>query len=207
MAGKRLLMLMLTLGVIACAAYHDLKVRYRLPKASLALEGIQVGLTLEDARISKAIIGPGAEPEFKSFTGNITFSMDDAGGAEIFRGQYDVMEMVKTAFVRRIEAEGISIVAPGGEGMMRLSVAVGELLLDLVEERWIARMDIRVCLEKDERLLATQAVTGEAERRHIIGRREAHRTVSEIFTDVVNRLDLQDLFKQAETANPGMLGR
>ena len=95
--------------------------------------------------------------------------------------------------------------APDGSEELRLLVIVKELLLDLIDGRWVARMGFQAGLEKNGARLATQEISGEAERHQIIGRREAHRAMSEIFTDVVNRLDLEDLFEKAERARPGVL--
>ncbi len=205
--GKIFIMLSLAVGIIACATFHDLKVRYQLPDASSALEGTRMALRFHDARPSPDILGAGAVPEFKNFTGDSAFRIDDAAGAELGRGQYRVMEMVREAFTMRIEAEGVSGAAPGETEGLQRGVVVKKLLLDLMEGRWIAKMDFQARLEKSGTLLATQKISGEAERHRIVGRREAHRAMSEIFTDVVNRLDLQELIEHAETAHPGLLGR
>ena len=198
---------LLVTGMIACATFYDLRVRYQLPEASSTLDGIRMELAFQDDRPAKAILGPGAVPEFKNFTGDITFSIEDATGAELTRGQYREMEMVREAFKKRIEAEGVTVAAPGETGGLRLTVVVNRLLLDLMDGRWVAQVEFEARLEKDGTLLATQKISGEAERHLLVGRREAHRAVSDIFTESVNRLDFNDLIQQAATAHPGMLER
>jgi hypothetical protein len=199
--------LCLMTACIACATFHDLEVRYRLPPPSSALEGTGIALTVEDDRGAASVLGPGAVPEFKNFPGDIAFSISDSGGGTVAQGHYRVMEMVQEAFRRRLGAAGVSVVAPGTAGGLELVVVLRELTLDLAGGRWVARMDFQARLRKAGTLLATQEISGEAERHRFIGRGQADRAVSEIFTDVVNQLDLQDLFKQAETTHPGALGR
>ena len=50
-------------------------------------------------------------------------------------------------------------------------------------------------LLKEGKVLATRTVSGQAERFKLIGRDEADRAMGEIFSDMINRLDVVGLFK------------
>jgi hypothetical protein len=59
-------------------------------------------------------------------------------------------------------------------------------------------MSYEAKLIKDGTVLAAQIIEGEAERVKVMGRKEADTVTGEIFTDMVNRLDLSRLFQQAQ---------
>jgi hypothetical protein len=52
-------------------------------------------------------------------------------------------------------------------------------------------------LSKDGKVLARQIVSGEGERMKIMGREQADIILGEVFTDLVNRVDLDRLFREA----------
>lgn len=192
------LALFLAAGVIACATFHDLEILYRLPPASNAMGGTRLGLTVQDARGSAGVLGPGAAAEFRNYPGDILFSVSDPGAGSVRLGRYQAIPMMEEAFRRRLEGMGVSVSRGSLAGGPDLVVVLRELSLDLVNRRWTARVRFQAQLMKNGRLLATQDVSGEAERYHVMGHREANRTVSEMVTDAVNRFDLEDLFRQGE---------
>lgn len=201
------LALVLAAGAAACATFHDVEILYRLPPSSDALQGTRVGLAVEDARGAASVLGPGAAAEFRNYPGDIVFSVADPGAGAVRMGRYKALPMVDEAFRKRVERTGVSVSRgrlPGGPDLV---VVLRELSLDLVDRRWVSRVRFQVRLTKNGRLLATQDVSGEAERYHLMGFREANQTVSEMFTDAVNRFDLEDLFRQAEKADPGVMKR
>jgi hypothetical protein len=58
-------------------------------------------------------------------------------------------------------------------------------------------MGFEARLMKEGELLASQTISGQAERLKVLGRRDADKVMGEIFSDVVNRLDVPRLFQQA----------
>ncbi|MCD4716111.1 MAG: hypothetical protein K8R45_05145, partial [Desulfobacterales bacterium] len=74
---------------------------------------------------------------------------------------------------------------------------LNEFLLDLVDQRWMVKMSYEAKLLKEGKVLATRTVSGQAERFKLIGRDEAGRAVGEIFTDMINRLDVLGFFQSA----------
>jgi hypothetical protein len=59
----------------------------------------------------------------------------------------------------------------------------------------MVKMSYEAKLLKEGKVLATRTINGQAERFKLIGRDEADRAVGEIFTDMINRLDVLDLFQ------------
>ena len=58
-------------------------------------------------------------------------------------------------------------------------------------------MEYEANLTKDSQIIARETVRGSAERVKIIGSREAEKVVGDLFSDILNRLDIEKLFEQA----------
>jgi hypothetical protein len=56
-------------------------------------------------------------------------------------------------------------------------------------------MTYQANLLKQDRFVAGETITGSAERLRIAGSKEAEKVIGELITDVVNRLNLNTLFK------------
>ena len=69
--------------------------------------------------------------------------------------------------------------------------------LDLVKRKWIVKMNYQASLIRDGRLTATESVNGSAERLKLTGKSDAEKVLSELITDMVNKLDVTTIFQQA----------
>ena len=56
-------------------------------------------------------------------------------------------------------------------------------------------MTYQANLFKQDRFIGGETITGSAERLRVAGSKEAERVIGELITDVVNRLNLNALFK------------
>ena len=59
-------------------------------------------------------------------------------------------------------------------------------------------MTYTASLSKNDQRIALDKVKGSAQRVKIIGRKGADNTLSDIFSDVINRLNIMNLFRQAQ---------
>jgi len=184
-------------AVTFCTTIPELKVTYRLPMRSDELRGKKVFIGFEDARKSKDLIGKGAQEQYKNFSGNITlyFSRGEEEGFRI--GVYHIPALFKEVFKERLEYMGVEVVSEKKESEIEMVVVLKKLLLDLVERDWVVTMDYETKLMKDGEFLGGQTISGQAQRLKLLGRRDADKVMGEIFTDVVNRLDVPRLFQQA----------
>ena len=189
--------LFLLMAITSCATIPELKVTYQLPMRSEALKGKKVFLGFEDARKSKDLIGKGAQEQYRNFSGNITlfFTRGDEEGFKI--GVYHIPALFKEVFKERLEYLGVVVVSEREESEIEMVIVLKDLLLDLVGRDWVVRMDYEAKLMKDGEFLGSQTVSGQGERLKVLGRREADKVMGEIFSDVVNRLDVPRLFQQA----------
>ena len=190
-------MLFVLMAVSSCTTIPELKVTYQLPMRSDALKGKKVFVGFEDARKSKDLIGKGAQGPYKNFSGNITlfFARGDDTGFKM--GVYHIPALFKEVFKERLEYLGVEVVSDRKESEIEMVIVLKDLLLDLVDRDWVVTMDYEARLMKDGEFLASQTISGQAERLKVLGRRDADKVMGEIFSDVVNRLDVPRLFQQA----------
>ena len=104
--------------------------------------------------------------------------------------------MMREVFKRRLEGLGLTVLFEESPGEPKLLVVLKALSLDLEGHKWVARMSYEAELRSGG-TMANQVLNGEAERYELVGREEADVAVEEIFTDMVNRLDVPRLFQQA----------
>jgi hypothetical protein len=188
--------------IVSCATVPELKINYQLPQRSEALQSKRVVVGFEDARASKGLMGRGAKKEYKNFTGNITYSLarDDEPGFR--RGAYKVSSLFKDVFKRRLRYLGAEVVTDTEYGDVELRIVLKELLLDLIKEdlvkkKWTVTMSYEAQLIQNGEVLASQKISGQGERAKIVGKGDADKVMSEVFEDLVNRLDVPRLFQQA----------
>lgn len=188
--------ILLLVFVVSCATIPELKVHYQLPPASDNLKGKRVYLAFEDARKTKEMFGNAAKQEFGNYTGNISFSVARYNEPGFKIGPFKLTDMVKEGFKRRLENAGLEVLSVKSATEPQLLIVLNEFMIDLVDRKWVAKMAYEARLMKDGKTLSTQVISGEAERLKLIGRREADTVSAEIFTDMINRVDLLRLFQQ-----------
>ena len=182
--------------VVSCATVPHLQLTYHLPPEKGALAGKNVSLTVEDLRKDKQTLGPGAAAEFENPSGGISLSVAKGAGPGIRKGIYQPPDLLKEAMESRMKHEGIGVV-PEAASPIRLSLLLNSFALDRVDRTWKVTISYEAQLVKEGNVLSSQVVSGEAERFELMGTEQAEVVVGELFTDVVNRLDLNKLFRES----------
>jgi len=152
---------------------------------------------VKDARPKAVIVGNGAKEDFENFPGTISLSIARQNEPGLSIGLYDPPDLLKEGLRRKLENEGMELVSGQTLGEPELLIVLNEFLLDLVDRTWMVKMAYEAKLLKAGKVLVTRTVSGQAERFKLIGRDEADRAVGEIFTDMINRLDVLGLFQSA----------
>jgi len=191
------LTLLVSLLMVSCASIPELQVLYKLPPPSKQLKGRLLALTVDDERASRTVLGKGAEKEFKGSSGNISLSIADYTEREFKVGIFDVPDLMREAFKRKLENLGVEVLPEKSLGKLGLVIVLKEFSLDLKGREWVAKMSYEARLTTAKGAVATQFVNGQAERYKLMGRDSTDTLMGEIFTDMVNALDLSRLFKQA----------
>lgn len=182
---------------VSCATVPELKVLYRLPAVSNQLEGHEVSFSMEDARVSKGILKEGARIEFKHFPGNIIYSIAKFNESGFRLGPYELTEMIKDGFKRRLKNVGLKVLPMAGSGAPELKIVLQEFSLDYFKRNWVGKMRYEARLLKEGKLLATQSISAQTEKYKVVGTKGADKAIGELFTDAVNRLDVARLLEQA----------
>lgn len=192
------LVMLIGIWVVACATKSYINVNYQLPLSSYDLKGKKIFLELKDIRSVKTIFGEKAKTKFKNFTGLFLFSLPKGGKKNFVVGAVDLPSLFKTAFSKRLENMGIEVLTEPEKTEPVIEIDLQNFLLDLVNRKWVAEISYEARLIKDNKLLARETISGNAERLKMLSQSDAEKVLGEIFTDVVNKLDFRKLFQQAE---------
>ncbi|MGD9082960.1 MAG: hypothetical protein PVH55_08030 [Desulfobacterales bacterium] len=184
--------------VLACATKSYINVNYRLPLSSCDLKGEKVFLKIKDMRSKKAVFGEKAKTKFKNFTGLFLFSLYKKGENNYVVGAFDLPSLFETAFSKRIENMGIEVLTEQKETEPVLEINLKNFLLDLADRKWIAQISYEARLIKENRLLARETIRASAKRYKWLSQGDVEKVLEEIFTDLINSLDLHKMFQQAE---------
>lgn len=189
--------ILLLTAMISCATIPHLNVEYRLPPQSDELKGKKVSLVFEDRRAVKDVLGKGAQKDFKNFSGNISYSLARGEEKGFKIGLYTIPSLFMEVFQLRLENLGIGVVLEGEKDETAIVIVLKDLILDLINRKWVVTMEYEARLVRDQKILARQMISGQAERLKLVGRGQADVVMGEIFTDMVNRLNVNRLFQQA----------
>jgi hypothetical protein len=189
--------LVLLILTAACSSKPFLIVQYQLPTPSQPLEGKTVSLSIKDMRNNDAFLRENAKKSLSDF--NDTFSLvvlrQDGSGDLV--GAYRLLPLLKEIFTQRLKNIGIETTEDVNMADAELEIALQKFDLDLVDRKWITNMTYQANLIKDGKVRAIETVSGAAERLKVMGKSEAEKTLGEIVSDMVNKLDLIRLFQQA----------
>jgi len=181
----------------SCAAQPILRIEYQLPPESDVLAGIRTAVDFEDQRPDQALLDKEAKHELSNFSKDIDFLILP-GDEKHSIGMYDLSSLVKTTLEKRLENMGADVIQSPGSGDPVLKIILQGLLLTYAERTWAARVRYEAQLMKDEKVLAREIMDGSGERVKIIGRSEADRVMTDTYTDTINQLNIEDLFRRAE---------
>ena len=181
-----------------CAGRKYLMVDYQVPAKTLRLEGQRVRFEVQNRRESQEVLSPEAAYEFPEFSGIYSLAWVISGQERVLAGEHHLDQLFRITFIKRLASMGISIVDDHDATVPLLTIQLKQFQIDLQNREWQARMSYDAILSAEGHPTSRQNVRGSAERVRIIGRKGADTVLSEIFSDVVNRLDLIKLFEGAE---------
>lgn len=181
----------------SCTATSYLNVTYQPLPRSYELDGRKLFLDFKDMRADKIILRKTAQKKLKHFTGIFSLSLAPQGEKGAVIGAFYLPSLFQEALKYSLENMGAELLTEPGKDEPILEIVLKEFALDLVDRKWVATIRYETELTKNGRLLASQNISGNAERFDLLGRRDADRLLGEIFTDIVNKLDISKLFVQA----------
>ncbi len=196
--GRKRLVCLVIAGWImaACAGSSYINVRYQLPAASDRLKGKVVSLDFKDFRAQKNFLSETAQKDFNKFSGLFSLTLAKENTEDELLGAFDIDSLFKEAFRKRLAAMGISV-APAAAGIPVIELGIREFFLDYQSRKWITSVSYQAKLTADNGRTATESVNITAERTKTFGKSNVEKYLGEIFSECLNKLDVEKLFQQA----------
>ncbi|KJS31257.1 MAG: hypothetical protein VR64_12500 [Desulfatitalea sp. BRH_c12] len=185
------------ISFVACAPRTYMIVDYPVPAATNLLQGQKVRLQIQDARTDTLLFTPAAAQQFEYFRERYSLSWVDANKQRVFAGDKDLPGLFYEVIKKRLEQLGAQVVAADEDTAPSMVVSIRKLKVDLRDYKWVANAAYEATLSHNNNV-AREAVSGEAERVRIIGRKGADNTLSDIFGEMINRLNILKLFQNAK---------
>ena len=182
--------------VPCCSPIPHLQLTYRLPPAQKALAGKKLFVAVEDMRDDKNTLGKGARQDLENSAGDISLSVAKGAGPGIIKGIYQPPGLMKEALESRLKHEGVDVV-PEDAASTGISVLLKSFLLDRTDRKWKVTIAYEARLMREGKVLSRQVVSGEGERFELVGTEQAGVLLGELFTDAMNKLDLNKLFQES----------
>jgi hypothetical protein len=201
-AGIFLLILFL-LTAVSCSTVPVLHVNYRVPEKTNQLQGKKVFLEIRDSRTDKDMLGEGAREDFKNNPENVSLSVAEGKERGFKIGVFSLGDMMREIFKERLTGLGLDVVTDiGSRGEEpTLVIDLQAFKLDLtkgaVKRTWTARISYIAEIQGKGKALASNKISGESEKLKIVLRKEADSLISDLVTDLANRLDAEALLRQA----------
>lgn len=198
--GLALFTLLLAIACICgCAAPRPyLMVDYQLPPVTDQLIGQKVRLEVKDVRQDTQAFTPAAAEHFKNFQNRYSLTWVSQNKNRISAGEKNMQELFLETFKKRLEQMGAEVVYTDREEIPLFQVLINSLKVDLKNRKWTAQAGYEASLSVDNLIVAREKVSGEGEKAYIIGRKGADDSLSDIFTSVINKVDIVKLFQQAK---------
>jgi uncharacterized lipoprotein YajG len=173
-------------------------VHYQLPSSSQALAGRRVSLAVTDVREDKAFLSESARKSLLTFNNTYSLVVLKEDGSGNLIGIYDLNALMAEIFRQRLTNMGMQVAPSAESADYELQIKLKEFRLDLANRKWVASMNYQADLIKDGSVRAMETISGSAERLKLMAKNDAEKVLSELLTDMANKLDLTKLFQQAQ---------
>ena len=189
------IILLVAIATTFCASKNFLVVNYKLPVEREISGETSVSLVFKDYREDQAILSKNARTALKNFSGNFTLIVSQENKNDRLAGAFSLHSLIRQIFKNRLENAGIRVASEGESRETVVEIILKVFKLDLVERKWVINMTYQANLVRQNRFAAGETITGSAERLRVVGSKDAELVIGELITDVVNRLNLGELFK------------
>jgi uncharacterized lipoprotein YmbA len=185
----------------ACASRSYIKVNYQLPDKIPDKPAItEIRLSVVDQRDNPDPLSARAREKLENFRGNYMLIMAPKGENAPMEGIYDLRTLFERVFRKRLDQMGIRAVDSTASQIPKLEVAITRFQLDLKDYKWHFRMNYATRLVKDGNVLVKKTFSGQTERLDVPGVDDSGTTVSEMYADLINQLDIAALLSKLPPA-------
>ena len=191
------ILIIVFIGILSgsCVSKNFLTIKYQLPPQAVEQKEIKVALAVKDTREDPDIATKSAKTVLKNSTENFALIVAQQNNSDKLVGAFSLSSMIKEVFKHRLENAGIVVVSEEDPSIPLIEIVLKEFKLDLQNRKWIITMNYQADLIKQNKIVASQAITGTAERLRIVGSQDAEIVVGELVSDVANKLNLKKLLQ------------
>jgi hypothetical protein len=182
----------------SCAKKEFIDVSYLLPVDEGTLAGRTVFMETRDNRIETEIFDEKAKEKFEAFKGRFLLSLEQPDNQFETLGTYDLPHLFETALKQRLQKLGVETADAPSSNTPVFQIKINRFRINLVGQKWLADVNYEASLTQDTQLVAREVVSGSAERVKIMGTGGGEKVIGEIFTEMINRLNIEHLFAQAK---------
>lgn len=181
----------------ACASRPYIKINYQLPDNIPNKPAIpEIRLSVVDQRANPDPLSITAREKLKDFHDSYMLILAPKNNDTPVVGIYDIKTLFETVFRKRLDQMGIRVVDSASSKIPKLEVTFTLFQLDLQDHKWHFRMGYTAQLVKNGNLLVKQTISGESERVDVPGMDDSGTTVSEVYADLINQLDIATLLSK-----------
>jgi hypothetical protein len=184
--------------ICGCGQRAYLIVDYQVPAVTDQLIGQKVRIEAKDLREDAQLFTPEAAKHFKDFQNRYSLTWVSQNKNRILAGEKNMQELFLETFKKRLEQMGAEVVYSDREEIPLFQVLVNSVKIDLKDRKWVVSASYEANLTVDNQIVARETISGEGEKLQLIGRKAADDALGDIFTSVINRVDIIKLFKQAK---------
>jgi hypothetical protein len=186
----------LLLSMVACAKPYHFYVKYDFPESSVGLKGQKVTLQVLDGRESKIFLSEKANNEFDMWDGKFAlYHTPKKPEGEV--QTYPLTGLIEAAIKKRLQTMGITVVQGKMDNVPVFQLTLNKLSLDLSDRTWVSDFSYEVKLTLDDQKTGREKVSGQAERTKVMGRGAGEILLGDIFTESINKLNIEKLFTNA----------
>lgn len=180
----------------ACAKPYHFYVKYDLTESAADLKGQKVFFQVLDGRDSADFLSQKARSEFSLWDGRFAlYHTPEKPKGDI--QTYPLTGLIEAAMKKRLEIMEIMVVEEKMDDTPLFELTLNKFFLDLNDRTWIADVSYEVKLTRDNQRIGREKVSGQAERTKVMGRGAGEKLMGDIFTESINKLDIEKLFKNA----------
>jgi hypothetical protein len=198
MGFKIAVLTILVAGSFGCAHKSYIDVAYRLPPDAHSLTGRKGFIEIRDLRQDTDIFNLRAKDKFRNFNGLFSLLLITPAAQEEVVGSYELPMLFEKAFSRRLQELGVKVVEKPSADVPVFQIKLNRFWISLIGQKWQAKVSYEASLAQDTKMVARELVSGSAERVRVMGSGGAEKVIGELFTEMINRLDIERLFAQAK---------
>ena len=180
-------------ALTACSPKPVFQVNYMLPQSPAPYPQERVHVTATDEREQPQFLTPAAADDIKDYPrlfSLVVLRSEDVGD---LAGAYEVMPLVRALFEKRLAASDVALLESPSASASEFEIVLKSFRLDYADRKWIAAMKYETVVRRPDGVIRRQMVSGSAERLKVWGDNQARSLVSELVSDMINKLDLGQL--------------